>query len=54
MRDESELKTWSCVLILAEEGRRWAKELINKSRGELVRFNCADLLYFTSQIIGIK
>lgn len=48
---ESGLKTWSCVLILAEEGKRWVKELINSSRGEFVRFNCAKLQYFAPQIM---
>lgn len=38
VNDESELTTWSCVLILAEEGRRWVKELMKKSGGECVRF----------------
>lgn len=52
--DESELRTWSCVLILAEEERRWVKELINSSRGEFVRSNCAELQYFTPQILCIK
>lgn len=54
VNNESELTTWSCVLILAEEGRRWVKELMKKSGGECVRFNCADLLYFTPRIMGIK
>lgn len=52
--DESELKTWSCVLIFAEEGRRWVKELINNSGGEFAKFNCAELQYFTPEIMCIK
>lgn len=52
--DESELKTCSCVLMLAEEGRWWVKKLINSSRGEFARFNCAELQYLTPQIMCIK
>lgn len=52
--DGSELETWSCVLILAEGGRRWVRELINSSGGEFVRFNCAELQDFAPQIMCIK